>query len=92
MKIEICTGRSGRLVWKIVHFEPEFKEIKPEYEKDEDMMKAHVLSGLPDDYSVLRTQLYTNRDATYNDYKIYIQGFWWTKLNGRKLTENDGSA
>ena len=70
---------------KLFILNQKFKEIKPEYEKDADMMKAHVLSGLPDEYSVLRTQLYTNREATFDDYKTFIQGFWWTELNGRKL-------
>ena len=52
-----------------------FKEIKPEYEKDPDMMKAHILSGLKNEYSVLHTQLYTYRDVSYDEYKIFIQGF-----------------
>ena len=51
------------------------------------MMKVHILSGLQNEYSVLHTQLYTYRDVTYDEYKIFIQGFWWTELNGRKLTE-----
>ena len=72
---------------KLFVLNQKFKEIKPEYEKDQDMMKAHILSGLPNEYSVLRTQLYTNRSATYEDYKTFIHGFWWTELNGRKLTE-----
>ena len=65
-----------------------FKEIKPEYEKDPDMMKAHILSGLKNEYSVLHTQLYTYRDVSYDEYKIFIQGFQWTELNGRKLTNS----
>ena len=73
---------------KLFVLNQKFKEIKAEYEKDADMMKAHVLSGLPKEYSVLRTQLYTNRSATYDDYKTFIHGYWWTELNGRKLTES----
>ena len=51
-------------------------------------MKAHVLTGLPNKYSVLRTQLYTSQTATHDDYKRYIHGFWWTKLGGKCLMES----
>ena len=72
---------------KLFVLNQKFKEIKVEYGKDEAMMKAHVLTGLPDEYSVLRTQLYTSQTATYDDYKRYIHGFWWTELGGKRLME-----
>ena len=52
-------------------------------------MKAHVLTGLPNEYNVLGTQLYTNRSATCNGYKRSIHGFWWTELRGKRLMETE---
>ena len=75
---------------KLFVLNQKFKEIKVEYRKDKAMMKAPVLTGLPDEYSVLRTQLYTSQTATYDDYKRYIHGFWWTELGGKKLMESGG--
>ena len=72
---------------KLFVLNQKFKGIKVEYGKDEAMMKAHVLTSLPDEYSVLRTQLYTNGNATYDNYKRFIHGFWWTELGGKRLME-----
>ena len=73
---------------KLFVLNQKFKEIKVEYRKDEAMMKAHIIIGLPDKYSVLYTQLYTSQTATNNDYKRYIHGFWWTKLGGKRPMES----
>ena len=64
-----------------------FGKIKPEYEKDDDAMKAHVVVNLPDEYKAVRTNLSMNSEYTYSDYKKHIRHFWYTELGGKELLE-----
>ena len=73
---------------ELYHINQKFRKIKPEYEKDEDSIKAHVISNLPEEYKAVCTSLYMAESYTYNDYKRYVRHFWYSELGGKEMIAN----
>ena len=73
---------------ELYYIDQKLKKIKSEYEKDEDSIKVHVISNLPDDYKGVRTSLYMNASYTYKDYKKFKRHFWYSGLGGKEMIAN----
>lgn len=65
-----------------------FKKIKPEYRKDDDQIKAHVLVNLPVGYEAIQTNL-MNPTYNYKDYRTHIRNHWLSRLGGKEMIEKD---
>ena len=65
-----------------------FEKIKVEYKKDEDSIKAHVIACLPEEYKLVKTNLYMNSQYDYIQYKTHIRHYWYAELGGKEITEN----
>ena len=53
-----------------------FKGIKEEYEKDDDMIIAHVLTSLPEEYKEFRLQMSVRENLNLNNLKKYMRFHW----------------
>ena len=62
-----------------------FKAIKPEYEKDDDMIVAHVLTNLPEEYKSFRLQMSVQQNLQLKDLKKFMRFHWFSELGGREI-------
>ena len=62
-----------------------FKAIKDEYEKDDDMIVAHVLTNLPEEYKEFCLQMSVRENLKLKDLKKYMRFHWFNELGGREM-------
>ena len=63
---------------KVHNLNKKFGAIKREYKKDKDLLIAHMLANLPEEYKEFRLQMSVRENLTLKDLKKYIRFHWFT--------------
>ena len=74
---------------RITTLNEKFKTIKREYKKDDDLLVAHILANLPDEYREFRLQMAVHENLTLKNLKKYMRSYWFNELGGREILRED---
>ena len=77
---------------EITKINKKFKAIKPEYEKDEDMIVAHVTTNLPEEYKAFKLQISVRENLTLKDLKKFMRFHWYSELGGREILMGESES